>query len=279
MSIEAMKTLHLDYGREMQGGQWQVLYLVERLGDARLKTRCEELVCEARKRGIQLYERSAPEHFDLTHAHDARAHFAAISRAPLVVSRRVGFPIKQAFTSRFKYKRASMFIAVSAFVRAGMLEFGIDADRIRVVYDGIPVPTQITRRAPGRVVALASKPVEIAGMPIHLTTDLWTDLQTASVFVYRSEMEGLGSAALAAQAMGVPVVASNVGGLPEAVEHERTGLLVDNDNFEPAVRRLLQNPKQAEDMGMQGRERIAKNFTIDIMVEKTKQVYEEALRR
>jgi glycosyltransferase involved in cell wall biosynthesis len=98
------------------------------------------------------------------------------------------------------------------------------------------------------------------------------------VFVYRSEMEGLGSAALAAMAAGVPVVASNVGGLPEAVEHERTGLLVSDGDFATPIRRLLDHPDEATEMGRRGRERVEKNFTIDLMVEKTLAAYKEVLR-
>jgi starch synthase len=96
--------------------------------------------------------------------------------------------------------------------------------------------------------------------------------------VYRSEMEGLGSAALAAMAAGVPVVASNVGGLPEAVEHERTGLLVSDGDFATPIRRLLDHPDEATEMGRRGRERVEKNFTIDLMVEKTLAAYKEVLR-
>jgi hypothetical protein len=199
-------------------------------------------------------------------------------KRPIVVSRRVAFPVKRSILSRWKYGRAALYLAVSKFVRDRLIEAGVEEGIVKVVPDGVPVPVNTTTREPNRVVALASKPIEIPGMPIHLTTDLWQDLATASIFVYRSEMEGLGSAALAAMACGIPVIASNVGGLPEAIEHERTGLLVDNDNFEPAIQRLLQNPKEAEEMGMRGRERVERNFTIDQMVEKTKQAYQEVLR-
>src|SRR5262245_49138236 len=108
-----MKTLHIDTGREMRGGQWQVLYLVEHLKDARLSARHESPLCmEAVNRSIQ--KGSFFDDADLTHAHDARAHtIAAIAgRKPLVVSRRVAFPIKRSFLSRQKYDRASMYIAV-----------------------------------------------------------------------------------------------------------------------------------------------------------------------
>lgn len=302
-----MKILHLDYGRDMQGGQWQVLYLAERLQEI---TRDYEgrlfadphspLFEKAETRPIDVRSwKSLEENWrwaDLVHAHDARAHsFSAwhtclprkpsaplwfstwLLRKPLVVSRRVGFPVNGSLLSRWKYRQPQLYLAVSRYVAAELEKAGIREDMIRIVYDGVPVPEIPSTLEPGRVVALASKPIDIPSIPIHLTTDLWQDLSTASVFVYRSEMEGLGSAALAAMAAGVPVVASNVGGLPEAVEHERTGLLVSDGDFTTPIRRLLANPTEAAEMGRRGRERVERNFTIDIMVEKTLAAYKEVL--
>ncbi len=272
-----MKTLHLDTGRDMRGGQWQVLYLVERLAEAKLSAR-GELALEAARRNIA--RASLFDSADLIHAHDARAHTLAViaNRKPLVASRRVAFPIRRSLVSRQKYARAAMYIAVSRYVADRLCEAGIPSEKIRIVYDGVPVPAAESSREPGRVVALRSKPVEIPGIPIHFTSDLWQDLSTASIFVYASEMEGLGSAALAAMAAGVPVVASRVGGLPEIVEHERTGLLVDNSNFEPAVKQLLADPQAAAEMGRRGRELVRQKFTIDHIVEQTQRVYDEVLR-
>jgi hypothetical protein len=273
-----MKTLHVDTGREMHGGQWQVLYLVERLVDAKLCARASSpLQKEAVKRGIQLG--SLHDSTDLVHAHDARAHTVAVlaGRKPLVVSRRVAFPIKQSYLSRRKYERACMYIAVSHYVANRLREAGIPPDKIRVVYDGVPVPDRESTREPGHIVALREKSPDLPGIPIHFVTDLWQDLSTASIFLYSTEMEGLGSAALAAMAAGVPVIASRIGGLPEIVEHDRTGILVDNGQFVNAVLHLLTNPEQAAEMGRRGRELVLQKFTIAHMVEQTKRVYEEVL--
>jgi hypothetical protein len=285
-----MKTLHIDTGREMRGGQWQALYLVEQLTgksiDVTLLTpAASPLLAEARKRGIEVQPLSVMmlqrlvRKSDIVHAHDARAHTltTALPGGKLVVSRRVAFPIKRGILSRLKYGRADLYLAVSRYVAAELRRAGMHEDLLRIVYDGVPIPPKPSTREAGRVVALASKPIEIPGIPIHLTADLWQDLSAASVFVYRSEMEGLGSAALAAMAAGVPVVASHVGGLPEAVEHERTGLLVSDGDFATPIRRLLDNPKEAAEMGRRGRERVEQNFTIDIMVEKTLAAYREVL--
>jgi glycosyltransferase involved in cell wall biosynthesis len=302
-----MKILHLDHGREMQGGQWQVLYLTERLQkltrdyEGRLFADLHSPLFE-KAEALEIDVRpwtSLEENWrwaDLVHAHDAKAHsFSAwhnrlprkpsaplwfstwMLRKPLVVSRRVGFPVQGSLLSRWKYRQPQLYLAVSRYVAAGLQKAGIPEAIIRVVYDGVPVPKTPSTLEPGRVIALAGKPIQIPGIPIHLTTDLWQDLSTASVFVYRSEMEGLGSAALAAMAAGVPVVASNVGGLPEAVEHERTGFLVSDGDFATPIRRLLANPSEAGEMGRSGRERVENNFTVVIMIEKTLAAYKEVL--
>jgi starch synthase len=146
---------------------------------------------------------------------------------------------------------------------------------IRVVYDGIPIPAPPAKPEPGRVVAVPGKSCELAGIPVHSTTNLFGDLPAASVFLYVSKMEGLGSAAIAAMASGVPVVASGVGGLSEVVEHERTGLIVRDGDYTQAVRRLLDDPKRAAELGAAGREKAMREFSVEKMVQATLDAYNE----
>ncbi|MGA3186947.1 MAG: glycosyltransferase family 4 protein [Bryobacteraceae bacterium] len=281
-----IRTLHVDTGREMQGGQWQVLYLVERLKDATLLApEGSPLLAEARKRGLPArpLRRLFGElrRADLVHAHDSRVHtYAALANfgRPLVVSRRVGFPVKQSIASHWKYLQATLFLAVSRYAAGKLRDAGVGRGVIRVVYDGIPIPASPSRPEPGRVVAVPSKYQEIPGIPVHLTMNLFDDLSTASVFLYVSEMEGLGSAAIAAMASGVPVVASGVGGLPEVVEHERTGLIVRDGDYAKAVRRLLDNPSFAAELGAAGREKAMREFSVEKMVQSTLDAYNEILR-
>ena len=277
--VQAVKTLHVDTGREMQGGQWQVIYLVERLQNARLQARSgSPLHDEALRRGIDVSAGGASG-VDLIHAHDATAHrlYAFTRDKPLVVARRVGFPIGRSIFSRYKYRLATAYLAVSNYVATQLADAGVPDSKIRVVYDGIPIPARGALPATGRVVAIPAKSKDI-GIPIHFTHNLFDDLQTASVFLYVSDMEGLGSAAIAAMASGVPVVASAVGGLPEVVEHERTGLLVRDGDYAGAVKRLLDNPNLAADLGAAGRERAIREFSVEKMVERTFSAYNEILR-
>ena len=282
-----MRTLHVDAGCQMGGGQWQALYLMERLAETVLLAPAgSPLFQEASKRGVNVQPLtfstllSAARRADLVHVHEARAHtLAALAGgAPLVVARRVHFPVRRSMASRWKYGRAALYVAVSKFVASTLEASGVPRNLVRLVYDGVPIPLEPARPQPGRVVALAKKPVEIPGGKVHLTSNLWQDLSTASVFVYKSEAEPLGSAALAAMASGVPVVASGTGGLPEIVEHERTGLLVGNDDFAGAVRRLLDDPRLAAELGRAGREHVKRGFSADQMTENTMRVYHEVIK-
>ncbi len=285
----SVRTLHIDTGRAMQGGQWQVLYLVERLKNATLLAPDgSPLLLEARKRGLDAKPLkkifSEARRADLIHAHDARAHtYGALanfgqSKRLLIVSRRVAFPIKQTSLSRWKYLQADIFLAVSKYVAAKLKNAGVEKGVVRVVYDGIPIPPSPAQPKPGRVVSVAGKSIDLPGIPIYISTNLFDDLSTASVFLYVSQMEGLGSAAIAAMVSGVPVVASGVGGLPEVVEHERTGLIVRDGDYAKAVRRLLDNPSWAAELGAAGREKASREFSVEKMVESTISAYNEILR-
>jgi hypothetical protein len=283
-----MRTLHIDLGREMGGGQWQVVYLLERLKDARLIAReSSPLFRIARERGIDvgppaLYVPSA----EIVHAHDARAHTWAILRSfrSLVVSRRVAFPIGRSIFSRWKYRQPDAYLAVSRFVARKLMDARVPEEIISVVYDGVPIPDEPGSMR-GGVIAIRGKcedmvvaAAKAVGVPIQFSANLWQDLSSARLLVYASEMEGLGSGALAAMAWGVPVIATPAGGLPEIVEHERTGLLVEASGIGAALRRLLDRPDEAARMGRQGRELVKKKFSVDQMVEATKNVYQGVLR-
>lgn len=103
-------------------------------------------------------------------------------------------------------------------------------------------------------------------------------LSTMDVFVLSSVEEGLGTSILDAQAARVPVVGTTAGGIPEAVQHDRTGFLVPPGNAEAladAVLRLLQDPELSERMGQAGREWVKDRFSTTRMIEKTLAVYRE----
>ena len=294
-----MRILHLDAGHEMRGGQWQVLRLMEGLHDAG-----QENILLARSRSPLFEEARArrldarPLSFcsvvncvrtaDVVHAHDARSHtLAALAAAgPLVVSRRVAFPIGRNPLSHLKYDRAAHYIAISHFVQNEMITAGIDPQRITVVYDGVPLnSSQSTQRGsdivapktndPRKGTVLVHQAAVLARVDLIFSENLERDLGRAAMFVYITHSEGLGSAVLMAMAAGVPVIASNAGGLPEIVEHERTGLLVENtpEAIAQAILRLQQDPSLAGSLARNARLKVEEKFSAGEMVAGTLAVY------
>lgn len=92
-------------------------------------------------------------------------------------------------------------------------------------------------------------------------TEVPTFLSQQDVFVVpsRFDSESFGVAAVEAQACAVPIIVSNVGGLPEVVKHEVTGLVIDKENPDELAQALLQlcNDKELrEKFGQAGRERV-----------------------
>ncbi|MBI1896538.1 MAG: glycosyltransferase family 4 protein [Acidobacteria bacterium] len=290
-----MRVLHVDAGKEMRGGQWQALYLVERLGSGATLLAAEggPLLDAARRRGIT----AAPltianlaalsRRAELTHVHDARSHSwaAALAGTPVVVSRRVAFPVGQSPLSRWKYLRARHYIAVSEHVKSTLREAGVGEERISVVYDGVPVPGWQARG--DRIVSLATddamkgetlvrEAARRLGTEIHFSRDLARDLESAAVFVYLTHAEGLGSAALLAMAAGVPVVASRVGGLTEIVRDGETGVLTENEPA--AVAAAIAQALSARDrLAAQARAHVERSFSVERMVDHTKRIYKRVL--
>jgi len=88
--------------------------------------------------------------------------------------------------------------------------------------------------------------------------------------------EGLSNVLLESMAAGVPVVATRVGGTPEALEDGLSGLLVpprDATALAAAISRLLGDPALALRLGQGGRRRIARSFSIESMARETERVY------
>jgi L-malate glycosyltransferase len=109
-------------------------------------------------------------------------------------------------------------------------------------------------------------------------TDLDRLMPAFTVFCLSSHMEGLGTSLLDAMAFGRPVVATAAGGIPEAVEDGKTGLLVpprDPRALADALHALLTDEARARAMGAAGRQRFLARFSAAHMVEETLQTYHE----
>lgn len=103
-----------------------------------------------------------------------------------------------------------------------------------------------------------------------------TEVAQSAVFVLPSLGEGLGIVLLEAQALGVPVIGTKVGGIPDVIAHEESGLLVppsDPKALAEAIVRVLSNPAFAAQLAETATSRLAK-FDWDRIAEQYKQLYE-----
>lgn len=104
-------------------------------------------------------------------------------------------------------------------------------------------------------------------------SELMPDL---NLLIVPSLWEGFGLTALEAMAVGVPVVATSVGGLPEIVEHCTTGLLVppaDEAGLTRGIIWMLDHPQEAVEMAAAAKNMVEQKFTARAMAKKTEELY------
>lgn len=104
-------------------------------------------------------------------------------------------------------------------------------------------------------------------------------LQHSDLLVLPSDYEELGSILLEGMQMGLPIVASRTGGIPDIIEHGRNGLLAEPGHpraFATAIDRLLQNPHLAHRLGSEARQR-AKAYDWNTLADSVLQIYRSLL--
>jgi sugar transferase (PEP-CTERM/EpsH1 system associated) len=106
-------------------------------------------------------------------------------------------------------------------------------------------------------------------------------LRELDIFVLPSRAEGISNTILEAMAIGLPVVATNVGGNSELVVDGETGFLVPRNNpqaLAEAIVRYINNPELRGQHAKNARERAVKEFSMDIMVKKYIDVYDDVIK-
>ncbi len=96
------------------------------------------------------------------------------------------------------------------------------------------------------------------------------------IFVLTSLWEGLGIVLMEAMALGKPVIATKVGGIPEVVEDGKSGILIppdDVESFSKAISTLLKKPEMREKMGERGTEIVKKKFAFEEMIDSIEKEY------
>lgn len=106
-------------------------------------------------------------------------------------------------------------------------------------------------------------------------------IRAMDIFVLPSIKQGLGTVMLEAMARGLPVIASDSGGVRSVVSNGTTGLLVppsDEQALAERIRFLLENPDRARALGKAARERVAEHFPVEKMVSATVDLYRKTAK-
>jgi glycosyltransferase involved in cell wall biosynthesis len=168
-----MKVLYADLEREWRGGQSQALLTLRGLNelgheagllaaqDSPLAKRASESgisVHQIHRFGLRLWAARAirrliaAERFDIVHVNEPHALTAAWlagvpKSVPMVVSRRVAYALHQGRFARARYLSARRILVISRFVERSVLNSGMTAENVEVVYEGVDVPTRLTPEA------------------------------------------------------------------------------------------------------------------------------------
>ncbi|MFZ5366133.1 MAG: glycosyltransferase family 4 protein [Patescibacteria group bacterium] len=106
------------------------------------------------------------------------------------------------------------------------------------------------------------------------------ELAKANVFLQASVAEGFGVSALEAQAIGLPVIATNAGGLPENIVNFKTGFIVPKRDPQALAKKIIylyKDQKKSQPMGNNGRQRVRRYFTLNNEMDALMKIYKKLL--
>ena len=126
---------------------------------------------------------------------------------------------------------------------------------------------------------------KINGNIVYCTNRSWVDamsiMKSSSLVVVPSRMESLPTTVKEAFFLNIPVVATNVGGIPELITHDKTGILVPSDNFEKladAINNLLLDKTKSEKLTENANIFLKNNLTWDVVLPKFLNFYQNLLK-
>lgn len=129
----------------------------------------------------------------------------------------------------------------------------------------------------------ATQRIQALNLSGHIDILGWVDkptrdtlLTSSSLLVLPSFAEGLPMSILEAMAAGLPVVATSVGGIPDAIESGVHGLLVgpgDTDALTDALVALLADPDLRQRVGEAGRVKFLREFSVDVVIPRLEEIY------
>ena len=126
---------------------------------------------------------------------------------------------------------------------------------------------------------------EINGNVVYCTDRSWKDamriMKSSSVVVVPSRMESLPTTVKEAFYLNVPVIGTNVGGIPELIKNNETGILIPSENpskLAQAVNELLSDKEKSKKLSANGNTFVKNNMTWNIVLPKYIQFYEDLLK-
>ena len=363
-----MRILHLSSERSWRGGEQQLAYLIEESD----KKGVFSMVAVKKGSAFAHYckEKSIPHivlgykneldvltawrikkackthKIDLLHAHSSHSHAMAVissvfgNKTPVVLSRKVDFPIKNNWFSRWKFNHKSIaqIICVSDAIRKILAPDLKRTDHLSVAHDGIDldrfqlkkgiqklrkeykiaqnrtIVANISAIAPHKhyytFVDTAKKVLTkntnfhffiIGDGPLRNAIESYVSQNNLQenitftgfrqdipeifpdidVFLMTSETEGLGSTLLDAAANHIPIVSTNAGGIPEFIEHKKTGFLAnvyDSDELAKWLIFTADNPDITQKTTTNAYIKLLNGFTKAHMAQKTLEIYAKIYR-
>ena len=126
---------------------------------------------------------------------------------------------------------------------------------------------------------------EINGNVVYCTNRSWKDamhiIKSSRIVVVPSRMESLPTTVKEAFYLNVPVIGTDVGGIPELIKHNETGLIIPPENpskLAEAVNELLSDKEKSKKLAANGNNFIINNMTWDVILPKYVEFYEELLK-
>ncbi|MCG3707690.1 glycosyltransferase family 4 protein [Aliarcobacter butzleri] len=157
------------------------------------------------------------------------------------------------------------------FLIKGFIEASIENKNIvlNIVGEGDKEEVELVRN-------LAKEYINIKFLGKKNGSELVEQYQNSDIFILTSNYDNYPNVVFEAMACGLPVIGTDVGGIPSQVIDKETGYLVELNNIEQLKNKMLElssNKKLREKMGNNGRERVEKEFSWDKSAEQLEKIY------
>ncbi len=362
MTVKSLNIAHVSTPKSWRGGEQQLAYLFAEL----LKLNQNQILIVNKNSELSNYAKANNwEYFGLNirssislsfakniarickeknisilHPHDSKAHTQCIlahvffnCKTPIILSRRVDYPISKSFFSKYKYNHPAIkaIICVSDAIKKIMQKDIINKNILCTVYDGIDINKFHFKKSNQIRNEFNIKDDELLIANIAAISeqkDYFTFVNTAELLLnsgikakfivfgdgplkekiiefvkqkklidsilfagfrnnipeilpqidyllFSSQNEGLGSSILDAFCSKVPVVATEIGGIPELIKHKETGLLAPVKNpklLAEQIKFYINNPGIKNEI-IENAFLFSRNFTYQKMAEETLKVY------